>query len=116
MTADDGVRGRTTSFEVLAAALRSGDDARNRRRDPTVRASDCDVRCPDCDVRYLDEVWAGVWECERCGRVENPRSAVETACPYCGRPPLTLRWEEEIVECADCGVVDKTDVRAIVDP
>lgn len=116
MTADDDVRDRATSFEALAAALRSGDGAGNRRHDSDRRSADWEVRCPDCGVRSLDEVWAGVWECERCGRVENPRTDVEAACPYCGQPPLTLCWEEEIVECSGCGVVDKADVRAIVGP
>lgn len=121
MTFADDARDRSTSFAALAAALESGHDDGTGSPDHDVhcpdhdvRRPDHDVRCPDCDVRYLDEVWAGVWECERCGRVENPRSTVETACPYCGQPPLGLCWEEEIVECASCGVVDKADVRAVL--
>lgn len=92
-------RGR---FKALAAALR--DDA-------DVEA----IRCPGCDVHYLTEVWSGVWECPRCGRVENPQSEIDATCPYCGRRELTLYWEESMIECGGCGVVDKADLSVIVD-
>lgn len=97
----DGSRLSQERFGALVAAL--DDEAAG------------EIRCPGCDVAYLTEVWAGVWECQRCGRVENPESETDAACPYCGRPELTLFWEEGIIECRSCGVVDKADVRAILD-
>lgn len=100
MVSAEDARISETRFRALATALRG----------ERVEA----IRCPECEVQYLEEPWPGVWNCDRCGRVENPRSDGESSCPYCGRPGLALCWEEEIVECSHCGVVDKEDLRAIV--
>ena len=100
MTAGHSGHGRER-FKALIAALQN--------------ESDVAVRCPDCDVHYLEEQWPGVWECPECGRVENPRTAVDPDCPYCGQPALVIHWEAEHVECDACGVVDKEDLRALLD-
>lgn len=92
---------RMSQFKALASALRG---------EPVE-----EVRCPNCGVRPLDETRTGVWDCRRCGRVENPRTDADANCPYCGRRPLSLYWEEAIVECESCGVVDKADLWALHD-